>query len=154
MRNQAILAASLLTLLAACGGTSEEPPIEQIVVREPGQASPSSQAISEAATDLVSRGEAAFAVCSGCHVAEANEPSMAGPNLHGVFGRDAGALGDFAYSDALASSGITWDNETLDRFLANPTGNVEGTSMVAGGVSDGETRAAIVAYLRSLSEVE
>ena len=158
MRQHAILAASLLTLLAACGGSAEEPPVEQIVVREPGE--PAANAIQEAgadavtgaAVDLVATGEAAFAVCSGCHVAEAGEPSMAGPNLYGVLGREAGALDDFAYSDALASSEITWDNETLDRYLTNPPGYVEGTTMVAGGVSDGETRAAIVAYLRSLSE--
>ena len=77
---------------------------------------------------------------------------MAGPNLYGVFGREAGALDDFAYSDALKASGITCDIDTLDKFLANPGGYVEGTSMVAGGVTDVEQRAAIVAYLRSLSE--
>ena len=155
MRKQAILAASLLALLAACGGSAEEPPGEQIVVREPGQPVEGRAPASEGGeVDLVAAGEAAFGVCSGCHVAEEGEPSMAGPNLHGVFGRQAGALDDFAYSDALASSDITWDNETLDRFLANPTGYAEGTTMVAGGVSDGETRAAVVAYLRSLSETE
>ncbi len=155
MRNQAILAVSLLTLLAACGGSAEEPPVEQIVVREPGQPVDRPAVAREGGeVDLVAAGEAVFAVCSGCHVAEEGEPSMAGPNLHGVFGRKAGALDDFAYSEALASSDITWDNATLDRFLANPSGYVPGTSMVAGGVSDGETRAAVAAYLRSLSEPE
>ncbi|QUL37998.1 cytochrome c family protein [Erythrobacter sp. JK5] len=123
MRKQAILAASLLTLLAACGGSEEQPPVEQIVVREPGTPVDSPAVASEGGeVDLVAAGEAAFAVCSGCHVAEAGEPSMAGPNLYGVFGRKAGALDDFAYSDALASSDIVWDNATLDRFLANPSG--------------------------------
>lgn len=155
MRNQAILAASLLALLAACGGSAEEPPVEQIVVREPGTPSqaPALPTREPGAPPFpAAAGERAFAVCSGCHVAEQGEPSMAGPNLHGVFGRQAGALDDFAYSDALASSEITWDNETLDRFLANPSGYVEGTTMVAGGVSDGENRAAIVAYLATLSD--
>lgn len=158
MRTNAIFAASLLTLVAACGGSAEEPPVEQIVVREPGEPAANATIVANAdsagtaAVDLLAKGEAAFAVCSGCHVAEAGQPSAAGPNLYGVIGRQAGALDDFGYSDALAGSEITWDIATLDRFLANPSGYVPGTSMVAGGVSDGENRAAIVAYLGSLSE--
>ncbi len=159
MHKGAILAVSVLTIAtAACSGSEEQPPVEQIEIREPGEPDPNSviaagpDASDVGTIDLVAKGEAAFAVCSGCHVAAAGEPSMAGPNLYGVIGREAGALDDFAYSDALANSGITWDIEELDRFLANPAGRVEGTTMVAGAVSDGETRAAIVAYLGSLSE--
>ncbi len=159
MHTRTLAAAGLLTLmLAACGGAEEQPPVEQIVVREPGEPAANAtiaanaEAASDAAVDLVAKGEAAFAVCSGCHVVEAGAASMAGPNLYGVVGREAGSLDDFVYSDALASSGITWDIAELDRFLANPAGRVEGTTMVAGGVSDGENRAAIVAYLGSLSE--
>lgn len=158
MRKHAIFAASLLTLVTACAGSAEEPPVEQIVVREPGEQASSAapeegaEVVADTVVDLVAKGEAAFAVCTGCHVAEAGEPSMAGPNLHGVVGREAGALDDFAYSDALANSGITWDAAELDRFLADPAGRVEGTTMVAGGVSDDENRVAIVAYLNSLSE--
>ncbi|MEL7218135.1 MAG: hypothetical protein AAGK01_06860, partial [Pseudomonadota bacterium] len=81
MRKHAIFAASLLTFVAACGGSAEEPPVEQIVVREPGE--PASNATIAAnsdgaegsAVDLVAKGQAAFAVCSGCHVAEAGEAS-------------------------------------------------------------------------------
>ncbi len=158
MRKQAIFAVSLLTLVAACGGSAEEPPVEQIVVREPGEPAANATVVANAdaaggaAVDLVAKGKAAFGVCSGCHVAEAGEASAAGPNLYGVIGRQAGALDDFGYSDALAGSDITWDVASLDRFLANPTGYVPGTTMVAGQVSDGENRAAIVAYLGSLSE--
>ena len=77
---------------------------------------------------------------------------MAGPNLHGVVGRADGALDDYAYSDALLASGLTWTQDELDAFLANPTAKVAGTTMVAGAVSDPESRAAIIAYLGSLSE--
>lgn len=149
----AIVAVSVLTMaLAACGSDPAPEPVEKIVVREPGEAANSAGSPTGAATDLVAAGKAAFATCSGCHVAEQGAASMAGPNLYGVVGRKAGSLDDFAYSDALANSGITWDIASLDRFLANPDGYVPGTSMAAGGVSDAETRAAIVAYLRSLSE--
>ena len=101
---------------------------------------------------MVALGEEAFQMCTGCHNADPGGPSMAGPNLHGVFGRKAGANPDFLYSDALVASGITWDYASLDRFLSNPAAYVEGTSMVAGAVRNGEQRAAIVAYLASTSE--
>lgn len=156
MAKSAVLAAGALSAaLAACGSSEPEAVIEQIVVREPGE--PPASAVAKATgdvvkPDLVARGEKAFRVCSGCHNAEAGAPSMAGPNLHGVVGRKAGALDDYAYSDALASSDIVWNFATLDRFLSNPAGYIEGTSMVAGAVRDGESRAAIVAYLSSTSE--
>jgi len=155
MRSRAIFAASLLTMMvAACGGSAEEGPVEEITVREPGESVANSDAAAagNAATDLVAKGKAAFAVCSACHVAAAGEASRAGPNLHGVVGRQAGSLEDFGYSDALASSEIVWDAETLDGFLANPSRYVPGTNMVAGGVNNEERRAAVVAYLESLSE--
>ncbi|MEL6486562.1 MAG: c-type cytochrome [Pseudomonadota bacterium] len=156
MRNNAILAASLLTAaLAACGSSEPEPVVEQIIIREPG--APVASAEPEAANgsgevDLVALGEEAFQICTGCHNADPGGPSMAGPNLYGVVGRKAGAASDYPYSEALASSDIVWDYASLDRFLSNPAGYVEGTSMVAGAVRNGDERAAIVAYLASTSE--
>lgn len=151
MRARALLTAGFGALtLVACGGSAEEPPVEQIVVREPGEVAPAVE--NEESIDLVAAGQRAFAMCTGCHVAGVGEASMAGPNLYGVVGRVAGSLDDFAYSEALAGSGITWTDGELDAFLANPTSKVAGTSMVAGAVSNDENRAAIIAYLGSLSE--
>lgn len=135
---------AFMLTLAACGNDPAPDPVEQIVVREPGEAAqPAANAMD---------GEAAFASCSGCHGVEQGAPSAAGPNLFGVVGREAASLDDFAYSDALASSGITWTEAELDAFIADPTGKVPGTTMSAGGVSDAERRAAIVAYLKTLTE--
>ena len=154
MRNNAFLAAGLLTLaLAACGSSEPKPVVEQIIVREPGEPAPAPQAPAEAGEiDRVAFGEEAFAQCSGCHNADKGGPHQAGPNLHGVFGMKAGSKEGYPYSDALAASDITWDYASLDRFLANPAAYVEGTSMVGGAVRNGEERAAIVAYLASTSE--
>ncbi|GMN03014.1 c-type cytochrome [Erythrobacter sp. MTPC3] len=151
-RIAAAIALSAAPALAACGEEPEElPVIEQIVVREPGQ--PIAAAVTGGgAADLVAAGEAAFSLCSSCHVAEPGQPSAAGPNLHSVVGREAGALDDFAYSDALTASGITWDAAQLDRFLTDPSAAVPGTSMAAGAVADADRRAAIIAYLASLGQ--
>ena len=149
MRKSAFLVAGLLTVMLAACGSSEEPPevVEQIVVREPGapvQAAPSGEA---ATTDLVAMGEDAFQMCTGCHAFEAGAPSAAGPNLYGVVGRVAGSLDDFPYSDALAASELTWDADSLDAYLADPAGFIPGTDMIAGTVTAGEARSAIIAYL-------
>lgn len=149
-----VLVASISLLgLAACSSESEEP-VEQIVIREPGDAA---SAVAGTASDtdsgdLVAMGKSAFAVCAACHSVEQGVPSRAGPNLYGVVGRAAGALDDFRYSDAMANSGLTWDEAELDAFLANPSAKVAGTSMVAGAVRDADRRAAITAYLASLPE--
>lgn len=158
MREKILLVCAAGAALAACSGGGEDPPelVEQIIVREPGEpaakAAIAAQPDLAGAVDLAARGEDAFRACTGCHNAGRGAPHMAGPNLHGVVGRRAGSAEGYPYSDALAGSGITWDRASLDRFLANPAGFIEGTDMVAGAVRDGETRAAIVAYLASTSE--
>lgn len=152
MRNQAILAVGLLTIMVtACGSSEEEPRVvEQIVVREPGDPETASATAGPGdAASLVALGEDAFQACAGCHAVEAGAPSGAGPNLHGVIGRQAGSLGDFPFSDALAGSGVTWDEASLDRYLADPAGYVPGTEMLAGAVPDADSRTAIIAYLSS-----
>ena len=43
-----------------------------------------------------------------------------GPSLRGVFGRRAGAADDFRFSPALKRSGITWNAQTIDAYIADP----------------------------------
>jgi cytochrome c len=147
----------MTVLVTACGSSEKAEVVEQIVVREPGEAveaagEPSSDTAAVGAAQLVALGEDAFVRCSVCHVNEAGAPSSAGPNLHGVIGRTAGSLDDFPYTDALAASDVTWDEATLDQYLADPAGYIPGSEMLPGTVADADERAAIIAYLSSTSE--
>lgn len=64
-------------------------------------------------------------------------------------GRLAGSVPGFAYSPALRSSGLTWDTQTLERWLANPEALVPGQRM-GYRLADAQERADIIAYLATL----
>lgn len=99
------------------------------------------------AADL-GRGEQLFRKCVSCHTLEANGRNRVGPRLHGLFGRQAGAVADFRYSDALKSSGIIWNDQTLDSYLRDAEAFVPGTKMY-GGLSLDQDREDLIAYLRA-----
>lgn len=90
--------------------------------------------------------------CALCHSAEPGDSGGAqGPSLVGIMGREAAADEDFPYSQAMRNADLTWDAETLDRFLADPTGVVPGTSMVV-PVNDDEQRENVIAYFEALDD--
>ena len=45
---------------------------------------------------------------------------MLGPSLHGLIGRKAGSVPDFAYSPAMKNSNVTWNDDTLSKYLSDP----------------------------------
>jgi cytochrome c len=93
-------------------------------------------------------GQAKFALCKSCHTAIEGGGDMTGPNLFGVFGRKAASKPGFAYSDALKSSGITWDAVKLDAWVTSPRTLVPGTKMTYIGMSDPKDRTDLIAYLK------
>lgn len=93
------------------------------------------------------KGKTLFARCSGCHTI--TDQNRMGPHLSGVFGRTAGTVEGARYSKALTGSGIVWNDQTLDNFLAGPAKAVPGTTMAI-SVPNPQDRADIIAYLKTL----
>jgi len=93
-------------------------------------------------------GKKVFNKCKTCHTLEAGVNKV-GPSLAGVIGRPAGTVDGFAYSDAMKNSGITWDAEKLDQYLADPKGFVPGNKMAFVGLKKEDDRENVIAYLQS-----
>jgi cytochrome c len=94
------------------------------------------------------RGQTLFSRCSACHTV--TEQNKLGPHLSGVVGRVAGTLAGYTYSKAMAAYGKTWDETTLDTFLAGPGKAVPGTKMAAPPISNPQDRADLIAYLKTV----
>ncbi|HEX8661560.1 MAG TPA: c-type cytochrome [Brevundimonas sp.] len=97
-------------------------------------------------------GARAFQRCAACHALRSDDE--AAPRLGDVFGRRAGAIPGFAYSDAMKAAGrrgVVWNAPTLERFLADPDAVVPGTTMPYQGGSAAE-RTALIDWLRRSNE--
>lgn len=91
----------------------------------------------------------AFKQCAICHSATPGKNGI-GPSLAGVYGTKAAQVPGYDFSDAMKSSGVTWNAATLDKYLTNPRDVVPGTKMSFGGLKDADKRQAVIAYLKSL----
>lgn len=95
-------------------------------------------------------GAALFRQCLACHSLEPGR-HLTGPSLAGVFGKRAGTAQGFGrYSDVLKGAAVTWNEETLDAWLENPTEFVPGTSMRIAGVAERQARQDLIAFLKTV----
>lgn len=94
-------------------------------------------------------GELIYSRCQACH---ALAYDRTGPRHCGLFGRRAGSVKGFAYSDAMKRSKIVWTEKTLDRFLTNPLAAVPDTAMGYAGIPDRKERADLIAYLKHANQ--
>ena len=102
--------------------------------------------------DDLAAGERVFAKCHICHTVAAGAPSTVGPNLHGLFGRRAGSLSNFDYSPAMKASGVTWNDDTLAKYLRDPAGFIPGNRMAFPGIKDEQDLSNLLAYLRQVTK--
>jgi cytochrome c len=98
------------------------------------------------------RGAQTFRQCMACHsIAEGEH--LTGPSLGHVWNHKAATAEGFQrYSEALKRSGVTWNEATLDKWLASPQKLVPGTSMTFAGLQKPQARQDIIAYLRAAAE--
>ena len=99
------------------------------------------------------KGEKVFVRCKACHVVDQAQ-NRVGPHLIGLFGREAGAVEDFKYSDAMKNAGIVWDEATLDAYLADPRGYIAGNKMAFPGLKKEDERADVIAYLKEATQAQ
>jgi cytochrome c len=95
-------------------------------------------------------GEKIFKRCAACHVANA-PTNRVGPSLQGLFGRTAGTVEGFKYSDSMmqhGKDGLVWNAETINTYLIDPKGFVPGNKMAFPGLKKPEERADVIAYLQ------
>lgn len=87
--------------------------------------------------------------CRTCHSTKDGDNRL-GPHLYRIVGRKTGTLPDYNYSSAMKSADFVWDEEKLERFIANPDELVPGNSMKPfSGLASADDRARIISFLRS-----
>jgi cytochrome c len=95
----------------------------------------------------IENGARIYRRCQSCHTVEEGGRNMVGPNLHGVFGAEAGAKDGFRYSPAMSESGIVWTAETMDAYLTNPRTYIPRNRMSFAGLRDENDRNDLIAWL-------
>jgi cytochrome c len=85
--------------------------------------------------------------CSACHSLAEGGNDLAGPNLHGMFAREAGSKRGFVYSDAMEGAGFRWTPERLLALISDPQRLVPGTTMLLPEPVPEADRIALVSFV-------
>ncbi len=100
------------------------------------------------------KGSQVFRQCLACHSLEPGR-HLTGPSLANIWGRKAGTAKEFyRYSKALKSADITWNAETLDAWLKNPSAFISNNSMGFVGIERAHAREDLIAYLKVATSSE
>ncbi len=97
----------------------------------------------------VAKGAEVFKKCASCHNIADGGANGTGPNLWGVVGKPHGAHPGFSYSEGMKAKPGNWDFDALNEWLLKPSAYIPGTKMGFAGLSKGEDRANVIAYLNA-----
>jgi cytochrome c len=102
------------------------------------------------------KGKASYSKCAICHQVGAGAKTQVGPELNGIIGRKAASVADYAMYSAgmkkLAEEGFVWNEQNLDKWIANPKAMLPDSPMALAfqGVPDAGERTDIIAYLKTV----
>lgn len=99
------------------------------------------------------RGAQLFVQCISCHAVDQNDEQRHGPPLHRLFGRPAGSVPGYNYSEILrqaGNQGLVWDEQSLDALLADPRGYLPGLRMAIDPIDEPSDRHALISYLAAV----
>jgi cytochrome c len=95
----------------------------------------------------ISAGERVWNKCRACHQVGETAKNGVGPTLNGVFGRQAGTVPGYNYSEANKNSGITWDETVFAEYIKDPRGKIPGTKMAFQGLKNEQEIKDLTAFL-------
>lgn len=140
-------------LLGACSNDNPEPveKVERIAAVQPKHDVVKTKPItaSTAALTPEAAGKKMFKRCAACHTIDEGGRNRVGPNLWGMFGREAGSIGNFSYSKAMIASDIIWSDETLDAYITSPKTYIPKNKMAFIGLKKESDRKNVIAYLKA-----
>jgi len=97
------------------------------------------------------KGKALFDSCAKCHsITGESDSTLVGPTLKGVVGRKAASIEDFRYSSAMRNSGLTWTEQEIKDYIADPQAKVKGNRMALKSTFEPAEIDDIIAYLKTL----
>jgi cytochrome c len=96
----------------------------------------------------VEAGQRSFNKCRACHQVGEEAKNLVGPKLNGLFGRVAGTVEGYSYSEANKKSGVTWDEATFATYIKNPRTFMPGNKMAFAGISNDKEIADLTAFLK------
>jgi cytochrome c len=89
-------------------------------------------------------GQAVFkSQCSICHSPSVGK-NIVGPSLFGVVGRHTASVTGFHYSAGNQSANLTWNEDTLEKYIDSPKAIVPSMTMSFSGIKDADKRADLI----------
>jgi len=97
------------------------------------------------------KGKRVFNKCRACHNAD-KEVNKMGPYLVGLFGRHAGSVEGYNYSDAMKNADVVWNEDTLKEYLKDPKAYIPHNKMPFAGLKKESDVENVIAYLEEVTK--